>query len=142
MASPKTVAGELVLRCLNASTTAHILHLQTGSFAVHMALGEFYEGIVELTDSFAEAYQGVYGRIDSYPTIPSYSNSKDYKNGLALLAELRKWIIDNRYSICREEKEAAHSEGEEYAEDTELQNLVDEIVALIDRTAYKVRFLK
>lgn len=142
MPSPKAVAGELVLRCFHASTTAHVLHLQTDSFAAHTALGEFYEQIIEQADELAECYQGVYGRIGEFPSGGEYKSGVDYKNGVKLMADLRKWIIDNRYSICPEEAEAKHDEEEEEKEDTELQNLIDEIVALIDRTAYKLRFLK
>lgn len=41
----------------NARTNAHIAHLQTTSFAQHKALNEFYDGILDIADSFAEASQ-------------------------------------------------------------------------------------
>lgn len=143
MASHKAVAGELVHRCLNAATVAHILHLKTTSFAAHSALGEFYSQVVDIVDGFAESYMGVYGKIDAYPAAPGYSDGKDYKEGLALMAELRKWLVENRYSICPCPKESkTEVEDDDDSEDTELQNIVDEVVALIDRTAYKLKFLK
>lgn len=127
MAAGDAVAAELVMRCFAARTAAHALHLGTRSYAKHMALGDFYGGIGDLADSFAEAYQGVYGLL-KLPTGGGYDQSKDYKDGIGLLAELRGWIQAKRRDIGSEK-------------DTELQNLIDEIVGLIDGTAYKLRFL-
>jgi len=35
-------------------TQAHIFHLQTTSYAQHIALGEYYGGIVDLVDGLTE----------------------------------------------------------------------------------------
>lgn len=56
-------AGELVMALFNARTVAHVAHLQTKSYAVHVALKQFYEALPELADRFAETYQGLYGPI-------------------------------------------------------------------------------
>ena len=117
-------AGELVARCFHARTVAHILHLKTRSYAAHIALNEFYDEIVDLTDGFAEAYQGKYGLIEAYPT--KYVMTDD---AMKMLGDLGDWIEDNRYECCDEE-------------DACLQNVIDEILALISRTMYKLRFLK
>jgi hypothetical protein len=117
-------AGELVGRCFHARTIAHILHLKTRSFAAHKALNEFYDAIVPLTDSFAEAYQGEYGLIEDYPV-----KFASYSDALVLLSELNDWIAANRFDCC--------DKG-----DTYLQNIIDEIVALISSTTYKLKFLK
>ena len=45
---------------LHSSTNAHLMHFSTDSFAKHMALGEFYDEIVDLTDALAEQYMGKY----------------------------------------------------------------------------------
>ena len=37
---------------------AHKAHLNTDSFAAHMALGDFYDGIIDLADSLAETWMG------------------------------------------------------------------------------------
>ena len=42
---------------------AHSVHLNTRSFSKHMALGTFYDEIIDHADAFAEAYQGRYGLI-------------------------------------------------------------------------------
>ena len=51
--------GELFL----ARDVAHSVHLNTRSFAKHMALNTFYDEIVDLADGLAEAYQGRHGLI-------------------------------------------------------------------------------
>ena len=117
-------AGELVMRCFHARTNAHVLHLKTRSYAVHKALNDFYDNIVGLIDSYAEAYQGDYGLIDNYPS--KYSPVND---PLALMKDLGTWIEGNRDKCCDED-------------DTYLQNIIDEIMALIRSTEYKLRFLK
>lgn len=116
--------GELIMRCFHARTSAHVLHLKTRSYATHKALNDFYDGIVPLADSLAEAYQGDYGLIEDYPA--KYSHNSD---GLALLSELSDWIEKNRSKCCD-------------GDDTYLQNIIDEIVALIRSTQYKLKFLK
>lgn len=117
-------AGELVMRCFHARTIAHVLHLKTRSYATHVALGDFYDGIVDLADSFAEAYQGEYGLIDDFP--PNCRMSAD---GLAMLDQLAGWIEENKWKIIDED-------------DTCLANILDEIMALIRSTQYKLKFLK
>ena len=42
---------------------AHSVHLNTRSYAKHKALQKFYNGVVDLADKFAEAYQGRHGLI-------------------------------------------------------------------------------
>ena len=130
MAASNVTAAELVMRCFNARTTAHILHLGTRSYAAHMALGDFYDGIAGRADSFAEAYQGIYGLLTfNNASVGCYDPGKDYRDGQAMLVELRAWVCARRKDIGS-------------PTDTELQNIIDEIVSLIDSTVYKLRFLR
>ena len=48
---------------------AHREHLNTKSYAQHMALGSFYDTIVDNADSIAEAYQGRHGLIGKIPML-------------------------------------------------------------------------
>ncbi len=116
--------AEMIMRCFHSRTVAHVLHLKTRSYAAHKALNEFYDEIVGLTDSLAEAYQGDYGLIDDYP-----ARFRMFPDGLALMDDLSEWIEKNRAEVCDKD-------------DTYLQNIVDEIMALIRSTQYKLRFLK
>lgn len=115
-------AGELIMRCFHARTAAHVFHLKTRSYAAHKALQDFYDGIIPLTDAFAEAYQGCEGLIDSYP-----SRYTAHDEPLSMLNDLYNWIDSSRHSITGE---------------SHLQNTIDEIQSLIDSTRYKLRFLR
>jgi len=57
---------KLVSLLFNARTNAHIAHLQTKSYAQHIALNELYEGILDIADSFAESAQGTQGILNGY----------------------------------------------------------------------------
>lgn len=116
--------GELVMKCFHARTNAHVLHLKTRSYAVHKALNEFYDEIIPLVDSLAEAYQGDHGLITEYP-----ARYTPVDNPLSLVNTLGEWILENRGECCP-------------AEDTYLQNIIDEILALCRSTSYKLRFLQ
>ena len=110
-----------VIYLLHSVTNAHILHLQTKSYAEHMALEGYYTEIGGLTDSFVEAYQGKYGIIEKYPEdykLPQYS--------IQYLVGLSTYLHDARPYL---------------PQDTELQNILDEVASLIDSTLYKLRFL-
>ena len=48
-------------------TQAHIYHLQTKSYAEHIAIGEFYESITDTIDSIAEMAIGLDIDVKSTP---------------------------------------------------------------------------
>ena len=111
----------MVLELFHVRTNAHLLHLKTRSYAAHKALGEFYDELVDLVDSFAEAYQGRYGLLN-YPDVPF----KQEADAIMMIKTVRRYIDDNRIGMVP---------------DSELQNIIDEIVALMDSTLYKLEFL-
>jgi hypothetical protein len=115
-----TVAA-LIMQLFHARTNAHVMHLRTRSFSVHKALNEFYDDIVDLTDNLAESYQGRYG-IQDYPELPF----KPETDPVMMVRGLRRYIDDNRAAMC---------------EHSELQNAIDEIVALLNSTLYKLENL-
>jgi hypothetical protein len=121
MPAPIPAAAQFVMKCFHARTNAHVLHLQTDSYAEHMALEAFYTELVPLTDRFAEAYQGSYGVISDYPSGFEFADDP-----LDLVDEFEDWVSENRKDVCK-------------AEDTHLQNIIDEIVALARSTRYKLR---
>ena len=117
---PADFVGHLFL----ARDVAHSVHLNTRSYAKHKALGTFYDKIVDLADSFAEAYQGRHGLIGPI----SLQSAKKNGNIIEFLQDSLAEIEENRYKFC-DEKESA------------VQNIIDEIVALYLSTLYKLRFL-
>lgn len=113
----------LVGTLFQSRTQAHIYHLQTqgpGSFAAHMALGAYYEGIVDLVDGLVESYQGRYGIVKAYK-MPSAIREDD--NYVIYFEALCKFVETTRQQI---------------AQDSYIQNQIDEIVALIESTKYKL----
>jgi len=117
MTKSDTLAAELVARCFAARNRAHALHLLTKSYAEHKALEFFYTEIVDKADEFAEVYQGCSGRRLAI----KFDNPES--NAVEMVRGLREWIKKNRGGIAG-------------LDDTHIQNLIDEIVATIDRTSY------
>lgn len=107
---------------LHSATNTHFFHWSTDSFAKHMALGEYYDEIVELTDSFVESYMGKYQKITKFPSV--YHQPKD---PVQYLKSLQSFVADARQDL---------------PQDTELQNIIDEIADLINTTTYKLVNLK
>ena len=118
-------APDLFATLLNSATTAHILHLQTNSYAQHKALNTLYSDLPDLADSLIEAYQGKYGVVKDYPS-QSVTTPSD---ALGFVQELRAYVAANRYVALKQS-------------DSELQNITDNIVELLDSTIYKLTFLK
>lgn len=107
-----------------ARDVAHSVHLNTRSYAKHVALNEFYDSIVDLADKFSEAYQGRYGLIGPI----SLLSAKKTANIIEFLEDQMAEIEATRYEVCDKT-------------DTPLQNIIDEIVGQYLSTLYKLRFL-
>ena len=103
---------------------AHSVHLNTRSFSKHMALNTFYDEIIDLADSFAEAYQGRHGLMGQI-AVPA---NKKAANIIEFLQSQLDEIEKCRYEVCDKS-------------DTAIQNIIDEIVALYLSTLYKLKFL-
>lgn len=93
----------------------HLQHLQTTSFAEHKALGSYYEGILELTDSFTEKYFGRNKRIPI--TIPE-SKATDPVAHLKSMQKLIEGEADSENYPC------------------DLENILDEMLGLVNETLY------
>jgi hypothetical protein len=107
---------------LHSATNTHFFHWSTDSFSKHMALGTYYDEIVDLTDDLVEAYMGCYEQIKVFPSV--YHQPKEPVN---YLNSLKKFVDEARKDLPQE---------------SQIQNIIDEIAQLIDSTLYKLRFLK
>ena len=116
---------DYVICLLNSVTTAHILHLSSRSYSQHKALETFYTEIGDHVDDFVEAFQGKYGLLTKYPTNADLMPDAD---PIVYLEYLKVEV-----STLRKENG--------FPDDSELQNITDEIMLLIDSTLYKLRFL-
>lgn len=102
---------------------AHKEHLNTDSYAEHMALGAFYDEIIDLADSLAEAWMG--RNLQKIGNIPQITPPKG--DCLAVMKRLLDVVQDTRDFV---------------SDDTTLSNIMDEIESLFSSTIYKLRFLK
>ena len=91
----------------------HIAHLQTTSFAEHKALNAYYDGILDLTDSFTEKFFGRNKRVEF--VIPEAKNM----DAVAHMKDMQKML---------------EAERGNYASD--LQNIMDEMLGLVNETLY------
>lgn len=107
-----------------ARDVAHSVHLNTRSYSKHVALNIFYDRIIDLTDGFAEAYQGRKGLIGPI----SLMSANKTTNIVEFLQNQLEEIEACRFEICDKT-------------DTPLQNLIDGIIELYLSTLYKLRFL-
>ena len=119
-----SAAADLIGTLFLARDVTHSVHLNTRSYAKHVALNTFYDEIIDLADSFAEAYQGRYGLIGPI----SLMSSKKTSNVVQFLEASLADVEEMRYKVCKKEE-------------TALQNIVDEIVGLYLSTLYKLKFL-
>lgn len=115
---------DYVMMMLHAATQAHILHWKTPSRSDHEALNIFYEKVPSLLDKFVESFQGRFGKLH------------DYKPGFELPPEPLAFIsaVCERIEVLRREKR--------FPQDSFLQNMVDEMVALCESTKYQLKELK
>jgi DNA-binding ferritin-like protein len=107
-----------------ARDVVHSVHLNTRSYSKHKALQKFYENIIDLADSFAEAYQGRHGLIGPV----TLQSSKKTSNVTEFLEDQLNEIEKCRYEICDKD-------------DSPLQNLIDGIIELYLSTLYRLKFL-
>ena len=113
-----------VMTLLHSVTNGHILHLSTTSYSQHKALETFYTEIGDHVDDFVEAFQGKYGLLTAYTS------------NYLLPPDTIAYIIYLKDTVEKLRRETG------FPQDTELQNITDEIAQLIDSTLYKLRFLK
>ena len=122
--------GKLFSKLFESREMAHIYHLQVsgepGSHAKHTALGEYYDGVLDFIDSIIETFQGQYGIVEEYATIDTKETGS--KDTIEYFNELARFIKEERKCIN--------------GEDTHLHNTIDEVVALVYRTLYKLKYTK
>jgi hypothetical protein len=127
----KSDVAKFISKLFEAREMAHVFHLsvngEMGSNAVHMALGEFYEELLGFIDELTEVYQGQYGLVENFDIIDT-SAAKD-RQYIPYFESLAEFIKQNRKITFLDE-------------DTHLQNVIDEIVAINYRLLYKLKFNK
>jgi hypothetical protein len=105
--------GKLIGMMFQSRDMMHIAHLQTTSFAEHKALNGYYDHLLELTDKFSEVYFGRNKRVEI--VIPESRNA----DAISHLKEMQSVVDTERANYS-----------------SELQNILDEVLALINKTLY------
>lgn len=120
--------GQFIAVLFLARDLAHRAHLRTtgkGSGWRHDTLGEFYPAVIDLADELTETYQGCELTLIDIPLLENEFGDDIVESMKAQL----KWLKANRYKAVKKEE-------------THLQNIIDEIIALYDRTIFKLHFLE
>jgi len=100
-----------------------INHWQTKSYARHNAFDKLFEGLIDLTDTFAEAAMGKYGRFKL--------EEEDKTINLVNLTEL------DLKEMLETSKEALIQWTSEFdSTDTDIMNIRDEILGLLNKITY------
>jgi hypothetical protein len=105
--------GKFIGMLFQSRDMMHLTHLDTTSFAEHKALGAYYDAILDLTDSFTEKYFGRNKRVEI--VIPESKKMSAVEHMKAM-------------------QKAIEAERDKYPSD--LQNIMDEMVALVNKTLY------
>ena len=99
-------------------TMSHMAHLKTKSYATHIALNDFYDGIIDLADNLIEAAQGQYGILD----VPFVNASGNVNDPIGMLQGHLKQLETTMSMV-----------DEDY-----LMNIFQEIQTLYRSTLYKL----
>jgi hypothetical protein len=105
--------GKFIGTLFQSRDAMHLTHFNTTSFAEHKALGAYYEGILDLTDSFTEKYFGRNKRVEII--IPESKK-------LSAMEHLKSM------------QQIIEGERDNYSSD--LQNIMDEMIGLVNETLY------
>jgi hypothetical protein len=101
----------------NSRDIIHLAHLQTTSYAEHQALGSYYDSLLGLVDGMIETYFGCIGKRLNIK-IPS----AEYINPETHLKQFKEYVKKHRNVLGSDR--------------TDVQNILDEIIALINKTLY------
>lgn len=116
---------DLIARVFYARNVAHFEHWRAsgvGGYARHMALGDFYDKVIDALDSLVEAYQGAFELVGTIPTTKTKADDI-----LLILIEDSEWIEKNHEKVCKGNRAVA--------------NLVDGVTGVYLTTIYKLRNL-
>ena len=96
------------------------LHLKTRKHHIHVTLNEFYDKAIDIVDDIIEQYQGIYGVVED-----TFTNCVvgDGKSESEYLTELKTFVENNRCVL---------------GDHSEINSTIDEFLALIDSTIYKI----
>lgn len=101
---------------------AHWAIKPSTNYALHIALGEFYEGLYSFIDTFVESAQGTYNKVFTL-NIPACTTIQNTNTIDSVIMGFKEYIESARNNV-------PHSH---------LQNQLDEILTLTNHTLYKIK---
>lgn len=126
---PKDKYSKFFSKLFESREMAHVFHLQVkgenGSHALHKALEDYYEDIVELIDDVIEVFQGQYHIVENYQSIDT---NKKNNNHIKYFEDIAQYIKTERKIFNQE--------------DTHILSLIDDILCLVYKTLYKLKYTK
>lgn len=117
---------QLISRVFYTRNVAHVQHWRAtgeGSYARHVALGDFYSDVIDALDSLVEAYQGAFKLVSNIP-----APETGPKDMLKLLEADAGWIEENHEKLCQGNRALA--------------NLLDGLSEVYLSAIYKLRNLR
>jgi hypothetical protein len=117
--------SDFIGKMFQARNVAHSAHLNSHSYAEHMALDEFYNSIIPAADTITETYQGMMQVLIGDIAVTDVKTSDILSYLKSQLTELQK----DRYQVCDKENSV-------------VQNKIDEAMAVYAKAIYKLKFLK
>lgn len=100
------VVQEVIAKVLTMSVTAHYWHWQTKSYAIHEAMGKFYENLTEQVDELAEQFMGAGGKFEVAVNTEMTPFSKDIV--VEELEDFKKSIIEVETELMKDENGPMH----------------------------------
>jgi len=118
---PQTADAEFFSYLLRLRDILHLFHFNTTSYAQHVAVGDLYETVLDSADELIEIYQGqseerLHIIIDKTETVDDI---------LPILRSSVKYIETNKSRFS-----------------SDIINKLEELMGEINRTIYKLKFLK
>jgi hypothetical protein len=107
------ITGKFLGMLFQSRDIMHLAHLNTSSFAEHKALNGYYDCILDLTDKFAEVYFGRFKRVEIIVPESKILGAVEH------LKEIQQLL-----------------DGERNNYPSELQNIIDEMLCLVNKTLY------
>jgi hypothetical protein len=117
--------SEFISVLRNSSPQVHIFHNQTQIYSEHVALGGYYDDVLDIIDRITETYTALYGEITGYKSAP-YRDYTSKEETLTYFKTLYSYVQKNRTVFT----------------DSFLQNIVDELSELIAQTIFRLNLNK
>lgn len=121
----KKIQNEVACKVLKNASQVKLFHWQTSSYAEHKALDKFFSNFLDLSDSLMESLMGKYGR----PVLDTNSSTLEMTN---YSSQNMDSFMDRMHECYSKEIKG----GLDAKNDSELINIIDEILALITKTKY------